>query len=126
MPEGMDPLAQLAWKHLAPPFEKFGLLTEIDDLAMECLCEGWAAWQHARRDLARIRKRTRSRKNLRLAEVSVENAQKNFRLWCNEFGLTPAARGRLNLPTLPADDEDEFEKFLLGSRPARSQEPIDR
>lgn len=112
MPTGMDPLARVVWKRLAPIFEKFGLLTEVDGQMFEMFCEAWARWQYAKRRLAEVRKRGASRKTIRLAEVSVEQAEKSVRLLGNEFGLTPAARSRLNMPMLDELEADEFDEFI--------------
>lgn len=104
------------WERISPRLEKLGLLTELDGDALAMLCDAWADLHHAREYLKKIRaQKNPQQKRLRLAQVSVERARHDVRLLMNEFGFTPAARSRMSVEV--GNEEDEFEKFLDGTKP---------
>jgi phage terminase small subunit len=45
---------------------------------------------------------------IRKAEISVEKAEQSVRLLGNEFGLTPAARSRIDVPLEAANDAESI------------------
>lgn len=118
MPRGLDPFARRAWRRLAPTLERLGLLGEADGEMFTALVRAWARLEGAERRLQQIVSAAATGAltdeqagRIRRAEISVEKTEHAFRLLAAEFGLTPAARSRLNIST-PATEEDDFEAFL--------------
>jgi len=120
-PRGIDPAARRLWRRLAPHLQKLGLLTELDAEMFEMLCEAWARWQHARRQLREIRETIRGGQGpisgddllkIRRAEMSFSAAEGAFKGWAREFGLSPLMRGRLVITEDEDAAEAEFEDYL--------------
>jgi P27 family predicted phage terminase small subunit len=119
-PKGLSPHGRAFWRSVAPVLQRLGLLTELDGMAFQVLCETHARGEYARRRLRMLERRLRQATTLeqlaliRKAEVSVERAEHAFRQLAAEFGLTPAARSRLDVyaPTGGVSDEDEEQAFL--------------
>lgn len=99
-PNWLAPEAQERWRELAPEMERLGLLTVVDGIALEALLQTWARWREAERGLETAEGPDRYHL---AAEIGRYLAQ--IRAFCAEFGLTPASRGRIQLPTEKADDD---------------------
>ncbi|MBE3589874.1 MAG: phage terminase small subunit P27 family [Firmicutes bacterium] len=107
----MSAAAKRKWAALAPRLERLGLLTEADADTFGAYCEAWSRYVDACRRLRRVlRTNPEDAVSIRKAEVSVEKAEHSMRLLAMEFGLSPAARSRIDLP--PQDEDDDFERFL--------------
>ncbi len=105
--------AKKQWKELAPALEKERLLTEVDGLAFAMLLLHWAQVAEATKILKKeglitVDERGLPRKHP--AHQILRDHSEAFRQYMAEFGLSPSARSRLNLPV--QDEEDEFEAFL--------------
>lgn len=122
-PRGLDRRARSLWLRLAPILQPLGLLTELDMMAFEVLCHAHSRMELAEGRLRAIERRRRSvtvadLTVIRRAERSVEQAAQSFRLLAAEFGMTPAARGRLDIVAPIGDGGDEgFEEFLERGTP---------
>lgn len=56
---------------------------------------------------------------IRMGEISVERAEFSFRQLATEFGLSPAARSRLDVYAPPPDTEmEEFERIFGSGQPS--------
>ncbi len=116
-PKGLDVHARRAWRTYGPMLRRLGLLTEADLQAFVLLCQTWARHERAQ---ARLRAVYRQKPNvtieaieyIRKAEVSVEQAGRELRQLWSEFGMTPAARSRLDVSAPPPTEEDDFERFM--------------
>ena len=124
--------AKKEWKRIAPRLEKLGLLTQIDMTALAGYCESWAQWKEAvefihefgttytlweRNDDGSIKIDIHGAPVMRYVQqfphVSVANkALVNIRAFCSEFGLTPSARGRIQVPG--SEEKDDMESLLSG------------
>ena len=91
-----------------------GVLTDVDEHAFEQCCEAYAELRELRDDIAdkgRTQEvETQSGSIVEKARPQVAmyaDADRRFRAWCSEFGLTPSARSRLSVekpkPTDPAE-----------------------
>jgi P27 family predicted phage terminase small subunit len=112
MPADLSGRARTLWKRLKSKLEKLELLTELDGPMFTTMCEAWARWYDARarlRGVLRSQTKVKDLALIRKAELSVERAEHSFRLLANEFGLSPAARARLDVDVgKEVDDLDEF------------------
>lgn len=110
IPYGIYPRARKFWKEHGPKLERLGILTEVDGPAFTMLAIHWAlAFEAARviRDdgLSTVDENGSVRKHP-LLQVLRDNSTA-FRLYAAEFGLTPSARGNLDIPE-PADGDAFF------------------
>jgi P27 family predicted phage terminase small subunit len=118
-PRELDVHAKRYWRTYGPMLRRLGLLTEADLPAFTALCGAWSMHQRAG---ARLRTVFRSKAALtperldfiRKAEVSIERANHTLRQLWSEFGMTPAARSRLDVYAPPPTEEDDFERFMSG------------
>lgn len=109
-PAGLSKVAGECWDRHAPELERLGLLTKMDAGAFVLACESFALAMEALGEL-RPRKAdgTIDRRKRGLEVVAVDRAHGgmlkkhpavavylqasgDYRRWCAEFGLTPAAR----------------------------------
>lgn len=115
--------AKKEWKRVAPELERLGLLTQLDMVALSGYCESWAQYKkaiefiHDHDDVYPITDAEGNIKYLQqVPQVSMANkAIANVRALCSEFGLTPSARGRIQVPG-KEDQVDEMEKMFNKNR----------
>ncbi|GIH76150.1 phage terminase small subunit P27 family [Planobispora longispora] len=111
-PEDLTEEAAALWEEFVDELQRLQLLKPVDGPALQMACEAFARWKEARRILA-IEGMTYVA-HTGLVKVNplvgvVERASAEFRAWCAEFGLTPAAEGKL--ATGAGDDGDEGNPF---------------
>ena len=118
-PDWLHENAKQEWERIAPQLERLGLLTSIDMAALAGYCEAWAQYRdaiefiHKHGQVHPIRDNNGTIKYLQqVPQVGIANQQmKQIRAFCSEFGLTPSARGRMEVPG--ADEHvDEMEDLL--------------
>lgn len=123
-PRGLDVYARRCWRQYAPMLLRLGLLTEADFQSFVLLCQTWARYERAN---ARLRAVYRQKPRvtieaieyIRKAEVSVEQASRELRQLWSEFGMTPAARSRLDVYAPPLETEtDQFERIYGSPTPS--------
>lgn len=106
-PDGMSPVASRHWDSLVDELARLDLIKPGDAGALEMACEAYARWHAARQH--RLEEGVlgkNSQGTVRNPAIVVEeSAEKAYRGWCAEFGLTPAAEGKLKAPE--ADDAEE-------------------
>lgn len=96
------------------------LLTRLDGSALAAACQSWARYREAEDFLAKqgmtyvVKGDDGSPRYVaQFPQVSISRQSLYLYLrFCQEFGLTPAARARMAVPTGGASDDDEFEAFL--------------
>jgi P27 family predicted phage terminase small subunit len=108
-PEHMTARALTAWGSLATRLDRLGLLTELDALALEQLCENYGEILELRADVADggrwqvvVTKQGGEMERARPCAMMLADAERRFRGMMCEFGLTPSARSRV---TASGDDE---------------------
>lgn len=116
-PEDLDRYARKFWTENAPIIQRLGLLTEADLPSWRSLCLASSRYERANVRLRWIyQKRKASHDEIRQEEISVERAEFSLRQLWAEFGMTPAARSRLDVYAPPPEnEEDDFaRKYLSG------------
>ena len=109
--------AKAEWRRIVPRLDKLGMLTKVDRAALATYCESWATFVYAQRlvhehGILIMKKVTESidgtiiyvQPTKNPALMVARDAADKVRQFCSEFGLTPSARTRLELPE--ADDDD--------------------
>lgn len=103
------------WRYLAAKLDDLGLLTELDTTALEMMCIHYETAVQAQR-LVRTQGLvvTGARGGLvrHPAVQIVRDSSTAFRQYAEQFGLTPSARSRIELP-MP-EEMDELERLLFG------------
>lgn len=104
-PEYIDAVGRGEWERLAPQLERLGLLTSADFAAFACYCVSYSmlvAASNALADGVLTNQYGQQR-----AEIGIRNnAMKSIKDFAIQFGFTPSARGRIELPD-PGDGTDE-------------------
>lgn len=130
MPKGLSPVARREWKYMSRVLFDNGVLTGVDRQCLATYCEAVAKKERANKEMQAsggeviavyMTGKDGERLFLRMEtnpwwKVWVE-ACKMEKACLVEFGLTPASRSRLKLPTKPK--EDEFDK-VMGKRTPRT------
>jgi P27 family predicted phage terminase small subunit len=103
-PAWLDRRARATWRKYAPMLERLGLLTEADGESFAAYCQAVSRYVTAVKRLKKVgREAPDDIELIRKAEVSVEKAEQSMRLLGNEFGLTPAARSRIDVAPEASD-----------------------
>lgn len=101
-PAWLDKAAKSRWRALVPELERLGLLTIIDGDALAAYCQAWAEFEIATRTLQAEGRTFRTESGYLAPHPAVAqqrsawNAVKTFAAL---FGLDPADRSQLNVPT---------------------------
>lgn len=114
-PEDLSEEAAALWDEFVVELQRLQLLKPVDGPALQIAVEAYARWRQASQLLA-IEGMTYVA-HTGLVKVHplvgvVERASAEYRAWCSEFGLTPAAEGKL---ATPAGDEGDQENPFAGT-----------
>ncbi len=133
-PERLSPVAADLWRDMAGQLAECGLLSTLDLVALEMLCEAYSDWCQASEELAQNtipvdpRDPTRGFRQSRYqlikdgngwtkivphpAYAAMQDADRRIRQWLVEFGCTPAARAKWKVAeerTQTWEDEQEID-----------------
>lgn len=116
--------AKREWRRIAAELEALGLLTRVDRAALAAYCQCYARWVAAEAALRRpdgsmtLTTTTDKGNIIQHPAVGIANkAMAEMRAFLSEFGMTPAARTRINAKPLE-DKGAKTKEFLFGSRNA--------
>lgn len=143
-PPHLLPEAKKEWKRITPELEKYGLISKLDRSALASYCQTWATMVYAETQMARAMK-IAEKKRLAVEDaggdyeggdglvlittngnqiyspyyIIAKNSRYTLDRLLSNFGLSPAARGRVNPSNrlqkdLFADDEGEIETGFAG------------
>ena len=124
-PSYLSKYAKKMWKVLVGELVHKGILTVVDFPALEVCCETYGQYRLAHEAIFRpIDSETGKRTKRTLAEymngrnsqtipeyTAMTKAFTSFKGYLAEFGLTPASRGKLDIPKEPGDEIDPMEKL---------------
>jgi len=113
MPWGMGEEFKKFWKQIVPQLDQLGVLTALDGPALTMMAIHYAMARDAAKTIRQEGQQAEDENGaLRkhpLNQVLRDNSNA-FRQWAVQFGLTPAARARLQITEPEA--VDEYEAFL--------------
>lgn len=119
-PPWLNPAAKAEWARIIPELAAHGLLSVIDGGALEAYCSNFALAVRYQR-IADRAPLIKTRFGDHVPNPASAAARKHWALarqFATEFGLTPSARTRINMPT--KSDENERNKltetWLFGTR----------
>jgi len=111
-PSHLSKLAKAFWKLNYEPLRRAGMIEATDLLAFELLCASYSRWRDAEDQLAEDGARVKTSNGssgpspfFRIARQAADEVQAR----CEQFGLTPPSRARLEItppPRKPTDDEE--------------------
>ena len=114
-PSWLEPEAKKEWKRMAKTLESIGLLTEIDKASFAGYCQAYARWKEAEEFLTKHGTifKTPSGYIQQVPQVSIAQTYlKVMKDFSSEFGLTPAARTRIQVNTSEVESNDPMEMML--------------
>jgi P27 family predicted phage terminase small subunit len=125
-PSYLSKYAKKAWKALAGELVEKGILTVIDSLAMEVCCEAYGQYRLAYEAVFRpVDPETGKRMKQTLAEymkdrnsqtmpeyTAMTKAWGTFKSYLIEFGMTPAARTKLDITDKKGEETDPMERLF--------------
>ncbi|ANC31441.1 phage terminase small subunit P27 family [Isoptericola dokdonensis] len=109
-PSDLSDDASWIWDLITSELEHVELLKPLDGGSLRVACETYARWKEAVRfRLERGLLSKNSQGVVTAPWVGIEErASKDFRAWCAEFGLTPAAEGKMP-GAANAENENPFD-----------------
>lgn len=114
-PSWLEPEAKKEWRRMAKTLETIGVLTQVDATAFAGYCQAYARWKEAEEFLTKHGTifKTPSGYIQQVPQVSIAQTYlKVMKDFCSEFGLTPAARSRIQVNTVQNETEDPMEELL--------------
>lgn len=111
--------ARETWGYVCGLLEGMGIISTVDAIAIEVLCEAYADFLAAGEELKSLgspyyRTKTESGAVMHRAhpaQAARRDADARVRAWLSEFGMTPAQRSKIKLGS-PKKSEDPAEKFF--------------
>jgi P27 family predicted phage terminase small subunit len=117
-PSWLEPEAKKEWERMAESMEAIGILTEIDMTSFAGYCQAYARWKEAEEFLSKHGTifKTPSGYIQQVPQVSIAQTYlKAMKDFASQFGLTPAARTRIQVNTdKSADSDDPMLQLLKG------------
>lgn len=115
--EFLDAGAKVEWSRVAPLLVSLDCLQEVDLMAFGSYCQCVSQWQQASVELAKagslMSEGSQGQPRVHPLCAYLDLLQKQLRAFAAEFGFTPSARMRIEVPP-PSDEDDEMEAFLNG------------
>jgi len=114
-PSWLEPEAKKEWKRMAKTLETIGVLTQVDKAAFAGYCQAYARWKEAEEFLSKHGTifKTPSGYIQQVPQVSIAQTYlKVMKDFCSEFGLTPAARTRIQVDSAVGQEDDPMESIL--------------
>ena len=102
---------------MAESMEAMGILTEIDMAAFSGYCQAYARWKEAEEFLSKhgTISKTPSGYIQQVPQVSIAQTYlKVMKDFASQFGLTPAARTRIQVATDNSESDDPMLELLRG------------
>ena len=114
-PSWLEPEAKKEWKRMSKTLESIGVLTQVDGAAFAGYCQAYARWKEAEEFLTKHGTifKTPSGYIQQVPQVSIAQTYlKVMKDFCSEFGLTPAARTRIQIDTEAGETGDPMDDLL--------------
>lgn len=116
-PTWLDREGAAEWKRIVPALDKIGMLAQVDRASLAAYCSTWSMFVAARRGVERDGTTLVTDKGQVVTNPDANLVVKlaaTIRAYCQEFGLTPSARGRMQVPGEPQGGADDFAREYGG------------
>jgi P27 family predicted phage terminase small subunit len=100
-PDFLDAEAKKEWKRIGPELVQLGLFTSADVVAFASYCVSYSRLIKAQKKINRLGLTMKTGNNYHVPrpEIAItNNAMKLIKDFAIQFGFTPSARGRIDLP----------------------------
>ena len=117
MPRWLNKSAREEWLRVMPELHRLGLLTVVDETALACYCQAYSRLRKAEAVIAKhgMTFKTRNGFVQKRPEVTIaREAMQLMKAFAAEFGLTPAARTRLQVSVDSTSDKDAHAERFFG------------
>lgn len=107
MPKHLSTEARVEWERLGPVLMRLKLLTRLDRAAFAAYCQAWARHVEAEGELAKASALAFTHNGYPIVnpwQTISKQAVEQMSKFLGEFGLTPAARTRINAPHPPTEE----------------------
>jgi P27 family predicted phage terminase small subunit len=114
-PDFLEGKARQEYFRIGRKLERIGVLTEIDDLALICLCQSWAEFIEATEQARKTGMLVKSPSGYPILNpyVTLANqALKRVKSFLTEFGMTPSSRCRVNADPDETGGDNPWNVFL--------------
>jgi P27 family predicted phage terminase small subunit len=101
MPAWLTPEARVEWQRLGPVLVRLRLLTRLDRAAFAAYCQAWSRFVQAEQELSKTSPMAFTANGYPIVnpwQTISNQAVGLMSKFLGEFGLTPAARTRINAP----------------------------
>jgi len=110
-PQHLSADGRKLWANLAPQLFRLSLLTELDLPAFEIACFAYGLYRELSREIRRRHKSfaayLKGKNSQTVPELTtLKAAFQTFKGYLAEFGLSPAARGRIDVQVPESEEED--------------------
>lgn len=114
-PKFLQGEARKQYQRIAKKLARIGLMTELDDMALSMLCQGWQEYLEATDQVKKSGILLKSPNGFPVLNpyLTVANqAIKKIRALLAEFGMTPGSRSRIHTAATTEESDDEWLKLL--------------
>ena len=114
-PEFLQGEARKQYQKTAKKLARIGLMTELDDMALSMVCQGWADYLEPTDEVKRSGMLVKSPNGFPVLNpylIAANQAIKKVRSLLAEFGMTPASRSRIHAAATSEESDDEWSKLL--------------
>ena len=110
-PAWLDEYGRECWAAHVPVLLKLGVLSCVDVFYFGAICERWSTYRRALDDLKdNLTHETEANGECAKPQVAIAKAAfDSFRQGLEQFGCSPATRGKVK--AVPQTDDDPFEKY---------------
>jgi P27 family predicted phage terminase small subunit len=116
-PSYFDNEEKKKWREVTKQIEQMGLLSETDQDAIEAYVRDWCwwvnDWKAIKADQTAEEWEKANPKTIAARHRNIAEIQKRMTKFWTEYGLTPAARARLRMPTDKKPSANKFEKLKI-------------
>lgn len=121
-PSWLPTEAKAEWKRIVAELRKVGLLTQLDRAPLAGYCLAWSKLREAQRQIKCSGELVQSTTGGMTPSCWVriqDKALEQIRAFCTEFGLSPAARTRIQVSDV--EPESSLEEFRRECREAKEE-----
>jgi P27 family predicted phage terminase small subunit len=114
-PEFLQGEARKQYQKTAKKLARIGLMTELDDMALSMVCQGWADYLEATDQVKRSGMLVKSPNGFPVLNpylIAANQALKKVRALFAEFGMTPGSRSRIRASATADGTDNEWTKLL--------------
>jgi P27 family predicted phage terminase small subunit len=114
-PKFLQGEARKQYNKMAKKLARIGLMTELDDMALSMLCQGWSEYLEATDQVKKSGMLVKSPNGFPVVNpylTAANQALKKVRSLLAEFGMTPGSRSRIHAASVADESDNAWAQFL--------------